>query len=132
MPVAAAVALPSRGEPDPSTQLIHAEVEGTLDLRLEGKTKKPRFLRVWAPITLKGTLAHPKPGVDAAKAAPQLGLAVAVGAVLAPLAAILPFIEPGLAKNADCAALIAEAKSQGAPVKQATVDAAAAQALAKK
>jgi uncharacterized protein involved in outer membrane biogenesis len=98
----------------------------TLDLRLEGKTKKPRFLRVWAPITLKGTLLHPKPGVDAAKAAPQIGLAVAIGAVLAPLAAILPFIEPGLAKDADCAALIEEAKTQGAPVRQATVDAAAA------
>jgi uncharacterized protein involved in outer membrane biogenesis len=98
----------------------------TLDLRLEGQTKKPRILRVWAPISLKGTLLHPKPGVDVGKAAPQLGLAVAIGAVLAPLAAILPFIEPGLAKNADCAALIGEAKAQGAPVKQATVDEAAA------
>jgi uncharacterized protein involved in outer membrane biogenesis len=100
----------------------------TVDLRLEGKSKKPRLLRIWAPITLKGSLLHPKPGVDASKAAPQLGLAVAIGAVLAPLAAILPFIEPGLAKDADCAALIGEAKAQGAPVKQATVDAAAASA----
>ena len=104
----------------------------TLDLRLEGQSKKPRLLRVWAPITLKGTLLHPKPGVDAGKAAPQLGLAVAIGAVFAPLAAILPFIEPGLAKDADCAALIGEAKAQGAPVKQATVDAAAASAPTKK
>lgn len=104
----------------------------TVDLRLEGQTKKPRFLRVWAPITLKGTLLHPKPGVDVGKAAPQLGIAAAVGAVLAPLAAILPFIEPGLAKDADCAALIGEAKSQGAPVKQAAVNAAAAAAPSKK
>jgi uncharacterized protein involved in outer membrane biogenesis len=93
----------------------------TVDLRLDGKTKKPRFLRVWAPITLKGPILHPKPGVDVGKAAPQLGLAVAVGAVVAPLAAILPFIEPGLAKDADCGSLIAEAKAQGAPVKQAAV-----------
>jgi uncharacterized protein involved in outer membrane biogenesis len=121
------------------TGVVRAQGKGTidlrnetLDLRLEGKTKKPRFLRVWAPITLKGTLLHPKPGVDVGKAAPQLGLSVAVGAVLAPLAAILPFIEPGLAKDADCAALIGEAKSQGAPVKQATVDAAADAAKAKK
>lgn len=91
----------------------------TVDLRLEGQTKKPRFLRVWAPITLKGSLLHPKPGVDVGKAAPQIGLAAAIGAVLAPLAAILPFVEPGLAKDADCAALIGEAKAQGAPVKQA-------------
>jgi len=104
----------------------------TVDLRLEGQSKKPRILRVWAPITLKGTLLHPKPGVDVGKAAPQIGLAAAIGAVFAPLAAILPFIEPGLAKDADCAALIGEAKAQGAPVKQATVNAAAASAPTKK
>jgi uncharacterized protein involved in outer membrane biogenesis len=100
--------------------------EETLDLRLDGQTKKPRLLRVWAPITLKGTLLHPKPGVDAGKAAGQLGIAVAVGAVLAPLAAILPFVEPGLAKDADCAALIGEAKSQGAPVKASAIAASVA------
>jgi len=33
--VAAAIALPSRGEPLPSVQRIHATVAGTLDLRLE-------------------------------------------------------------------------------------------------
>ena len=36
-----------------------------------------------------------------------------------PLVAILPFIDPGLAKDANCAGLIAEAKAQGAPVKTA-------------
>jgi uncharacterized protein involved in outer membrane biogenesis len=95
----------------------------TLGLRLDGSPKKPRFLRVWAPITLKGTLLHPKPGVDAGKVAGQVGLAAAIGAVLAPLAAVLPFIEPGLAKDADCAALIGEAKSQGAPVKTVATEA---------
>ncbi len=89
----------------------------TLDLRLDGSPKKPRFLRVWAPITLKGTLLNPKPGVDAGKVVGQVGIAAAIGAVLAPLAAVLPFIEPGLAKDADCAALVDEAKTQGAPVK---------------
>ena len=89
----------------------------TLDLRLDGQPKEPRFLRVWAPITLKGTILHPKAGVDAGKAAGQLGVAAAIGAVLSPLAVILPFIEPGLAKDADCAGLIGEAKAQGAPVK---------------
>ena len=34
-------------------------------------------------------------------------------------AAILPFIDPGLAKDANCAGLIAEAGRQGAPVKTA-------------
>ena len=106
------------------TGVVRAEGKGqidlkneTLDLRLDGQPKKPRLLRVWAPITLRGTLLHPALGVDASKVAGQIGLAAAVGAVMAPLAAILPFIEPGLAKDANCAGLVAEAKAQGAPVK---------------
>ena len=100
--------------------------EETLDLRLEGQTKKPRILRIWAPITLTGTLMHPKPGVDVGKVAGQIGIAAVVGAVFAPLAAILPFVEPGLAKDADCAALIGEAKAQGAPVKASAIAASVA------
>jgi uncharacterized protein involved in outer membrane biogenesis len=96
----------------------------TIDLRLDGAPKKPRILRIWSPITVTGTLLHPKLGVDAAKAAGQVGLAAAVGVVLAPLAAVLPFVEPGLAKDADCAALLGEAKSQGAPVKATSIAAA--------
>jgi hypothetical protein len=46
-----------------------------------------------------------------------VGAAVALGAVLSPLAAILPFVDPGLAKNADCAGLMHEAQSDAAPVK---------------
>jgi uncharacterized protein involved in outer membrane biogenesis len=114
------------------TSVVRAQGKGsvdlaseTLDLRLEGQTKKPRILRLWAPITLKGTLLHPQAGVDVGKAAPQLGIAVAIGAVLAPLAAILPFIEPGLAKDADCVSLVSEAKAQGAPVKPAAATPAA-------
>jgi uncharacterized protein involved in outer membrane biogenesis len=104
----------------------------TLDLRLDGQTKKPRLLRIWAPITLKGTFLQPKPGIDAGKAAGQVGIAVAVAAVLAPLAAVLPFVEPGLAKDADCAGLIGEAKAQGAPVKASAITSATAQAPQKK
>lgn len=106
------------------TGVVRAEGKGsvdlkneTVDLRLDGQSKEPRILRLWAPITLKGTLLHPKPGVDAGKAVGQVGIAAAIGAVLTPLAAILPFIEPGLAKDANCSALIQEAKAEGAPVK---------------
>lgn len=102
----------------------------TLNLRLEGQPKEPRVIRLWAPITLTGALLHPKLGVDAGKAAGQLGIAVAVGAVLAPLAAILPFIDGGLAKDADCAGLIGEAKSAGAPVKSVAAAAPPAKAAA--
>ena len=100
--------------------------EETLDLSLEGQPKKPRILRVWAPILIKGTMLHPRLGVDAAKVAGQAGIAAIVGSVLAPLAAILPFVDGGLAKDADCAALIGEAKAQGAPVKASAIAASVA------
>ncbi|HEY0342806.1 MAG TPA: hypothetical protein VGC34_18530, partial [Steroidobacteraceae bacterium] len=35
-----------------------------------------------------------------------------------PLASVLAFIDPGLAKDADCSALLAEAQQQGAPQTQ--------------
>jgi uncharacterized protein involved in outer membrane biogenesis len=113
------------------TGVVRATGKGTinlgaeqLDLRLEGQPKELRLLRIWAPITLKGTLLHPKAGVDAGKVASQVGIGVTVGALLAPLAAILPFVGPGLAKDADCVGLLSEAKSQGAPVKSSAVAAA--------
>jgi uncharacterized protein involved in outer membrane biogenesis len=86
----------------------------TLNLQLHGHPKKFELLRVRAPILVKGTLVQPKVGVDIAKAAPQVLLSTAVGVFAAPLAAIIPFVNPGLAKNADCAALTAEAKGNGA------------------
>ncbi len=88
----------------------------TVDLRLDGKSKKFRLVRLMAPITLKGRLESPKIGVDIGKAAPQVGIGAVLGVLLSPLAAVLPFIDPGLAKDADCTSLLAEAHSQGAPV----------------
>jgi uncharacterized protein involved in outer membrane biogenesis len=81
-----------------------------LNLRLDGKPRKFRLVRIGAPITLTGYLAAPKVGVDVGKAAGQLALSGVLGAVIAPLSAILPFVNPGLAHDADCTALEAEAK----------------------
>tara|TARA_R110000868_G_scaffold395710_1_gene667529 strand:- start:8228 stop:10270 length:2043 start_codon:yes stop_codon:yes gene_type:complete len=82
----------------------------TLNLRIDGETKRPRLLRVWAPITVRGALVAPKVGVDGAAVAGQVGLAGVVAALVNPLAAILPFIDPGLARDANCGALIAGAR----------------------
>jgi hypothetical protein len=38
-----------------------------------------------------------------------------MGALATPLASALAFIEPGLAKDADCGGLLAEARRYGAP-----------------
>jgi uncharacterized protein involved in outer membrane biogenesis len=89
----------------------------SLNLRLAGKPKKFRLLRLGAPITITGDLAGPRIGVDVVKAAPQAVASVAVGVFAAPLAAVLPFVSPGLAKNADCAALLAQEHALGTPLK---------------
>jgi hypothetical protein len=82
-----------------------------LDLSLQGDPKKVRLFRLRSPITLHGTLLHPAIGVKAENLAAQAGVAAALGTLLTPFAAALAFIDPGLAKNKDCAAVIAEAQA---------------------
>jgi len=89
----------------------------TLKLVLKGDTKRFRLTHVFLPITVDGHFSSPRLGVEAGPAAAQTGAALALGVVFSPLAAILPFVDPGLAKNADCQALMAEAKTDAAPVK---------------
>jgi AsmA family protein len=64
-----------------------------------------------SPITLHGTLLHPAVGVKAGNLLAQAGVAAALGTLLTPFAAAIAFIDPGLAKNKDCAAVIAEAQA---------------------
>jgi hypothetical protein len=78
----------------------------TLDLEIEGEPKEPRLVRVQAPITLEGRLRSPRVGVEAEDALDQ-GIAALLAAIAAPLATILPFIDPGLAEDVNCAALLA-------------------------
>ena len=90
-----------------------------MNLVLKGDTKKARLLHVFLPITIGGHLRSPTLGVQPAGVIAQGGAALALGALLTPLAAILPFVDPGLGKNADCSALMTEAKQTAAPVKGA-------------
>jgi hypothetical protein len=87
----------------------------TLNMQLNGAPKKFTLVRVRAPITITGPLRNPSIGVKASGAIAQGGVALALGALLTPFAAIIPFIDPGLAKNADCAAVDATAQRHGAP-----------------
>jgi uncharacterized protein involved in outer membrane biogenesis len=77
-----------------------------LDLRLRGQSKKFDPLHVRAPITLRGTLGKPSIGLDPKSLAAQGGVAAALGVLATPAAAIVAFIDPGLAKNQDCAKLL--------------------------
>ena len=91
----------------------------TLAFRMRGHPKKFQLVRLLAPITVSGPMLHPKPGVEKGQAIAQGGAALALGAVLSPLAALLPFVDAGLAKDANCQALMAQGKAAGAPVKAA-------------
>ena len=82
----------------------------TLDLKIDGESKKPRLLRLWTPILVRGKLAEPSVGVDTGAVAAQVGVTGLLVAAVAPLAALFGFIEPGLAKDANCGALIADAR----------------------
>ena len=82
----------------------------TLNLRIDGNSKKPRLLRLWTPILVRGPLTKPSVGVDTASLITQGGLTALVGAVVAPVAALFAFVDPGLAKDANCGSLIANAR----------------------
>lgn len=97
----------------------------TVDITLQGKPKHFQFLRLNAPIILSGKLAAPGLGVDSKPLIAQGAVGAGLG-LLSPFATILAFIDPGLAKDANCAGLLADAKGQGAPVKDSAVDKARA------
>ena len=91
----------------------------TLAFRMRGHPKKFQLVRLLAPITVSGPMLHPKTGVEKGQAIAQGGAALALGALLSPLAVLAPFVDAGLAKDANCGALMAEGKAAGAPVKSA-------------
>jgi len=91
-----------------------------LHLQLTGDPKKFRIGVLRTPIEITGTLRHPSVGVKASKLATQGAIAVALGAIATPFAAIAAFVDPGLNKSADCQALLADAKTLGAPLRTAT------------
>ncbi len=86
-----------------------------LDLSLTGQPKQFRFFRIKSPVEITGTLSKPKVGLKPGNTPGQVAVATALGVLATPLAAVIGFIDPGLAKNADCGGLIAEAEREGAP-----------------
>jgi uncharacterized protein involved in outer membrane biogenesis len=79
----------------------------TLKLEIDGKPKKVRLVRLDTPVTLEGPIRKPNIGIDKSDTAKQVGIAGAIATLLTPITAALAFIDPGLAKDENCAALIA-------------------------
>lgn len=84
-----------------------------LDLTLRTESKDPSLLAGQAPVTVGGPLRSPRVGVAAGPLAGRGVAAAALGALLAPVAALLVFVDPGLADDSDCAALLRTAVPSG-------------------
>jgi uncharacterized protein involved in outer membrane biogenesis len=79
----------------------------TLDLEIQGEPKEARLLSISAPISIEGRWRSPEVGVEVEDALDQGGLAAVLASLVAPIAAVLPFVDAGLADDANCAALLA-------------------------
>lgn len=96
-----------------------------LDLSIHGQPKKFHFVRVRAPVDIKGHLIKPTFAPNKGQLVKQGGIAAALGTLLTPVAAMLAFVDPGLAKDQDCSALLEEGRAQTAhPAAAGTPEAA--------
>jgi uncharacterized protein involved in outer membrane biogenesis len=86
-----------------------------LHLQIKGEPKRVRLGRLRTPIVVKGHLLDPSIGIDAGSAAKQGAVAVALGVLATPLASIIAFVDPGLAKDQNCAQMLADAENKGSP-----------------
>jgi uncharacterized protein involved in outer membrane biogenesis len=93
-----------------------------MNLSMQGDPKHLRLVRLRAPVSVTGTLADPTFGIKPEPLAIQTGAAVALGVLLTPVASVLAFVDPGLAKDKNCVAVLDEEKeatsgSENSPVK---------------
>jgi hypothetical protein len=83
-----------------------------LDMTIQGQPKKVRVVRVRAPVEIRGQLLKPSFKLETGHLLKQGAIGAALGTVLSPVAAILAFVDPGLAKDQNCAQLLAQAQQQ--------------------
>lgn len=91
----------------------------SMAFRFKGDPKKFQLVRLRIPFHVNGSIRKPQIGIEPGGAIVQAGLAAAIGAALPPLALILPFLDPGLAKDANCGAVSAQAQAKGTPIRSA-------------
>lgn len=80
-----------------------------LNGRLDAKPKDSSVFSAQIPITIRGPLKAPQVGLEGKRLGRKTLAVGALAALLNPLAALLPFIERGDARDADCRALISTA-----------------------
>jgi len=81
-------------------------------LRLVAHSKKLSLVALRGPINITGTFKDPTVMPEVRQLALRAGAAIALGALLTPPAALLALIDPGGAKDSNCAGLVNEAQQQ--------------------
>lgn len=81
-----------------------------INAKLDAKPKDNSLLALRVPVVVSGRLKEPKVGLDAERTLSRGAAAVALGVLLTPFAAILPFIESGDAENANCRELLSRTR----------------------
>jgi uncharacterized protein involved in outer membrane biogenesis len=78
----------------------------SLDLAFRGSPKKMRLGRVRSPLLVRGPLRSPSFSLNKSHLLAQTGEAALLGVALTPMAAALALVDPGLARDANCAELV--------------------------
>jgi uncharacterized protein involved in outer membrane biogenesis len=78
-------------------------------LKIHPQTKGLRLLSLRSPLHIAGTFKKPDIGVDKGPVALKAGAAIALGAVAAPLAALVALIHPGADAQSPCGTLTSAA-----------------------
>jgi len=81
-----------------------------LDLTMQGAPKAIRLVRLRSPVEIRGWLLEPTVRLETGHLLKQGAIGATLGTLLTPPAAILAFVDPGLAKDQDCVRLLAQAQ----------------------
>lgn len=81
-----------------------------LNLTMRPQTKSLRIFSLRSPLHLQGTFSKPDVSVDKGVLAMKAGGAIALAAVAAPIAALLPLINTGPGQDSACGKLLADAR----------------------
>jgi AsmA family protein len=87
----------------------------SLHLRLVSQSKGFSLASLRGPIAVTGSFMHPVLKPEMGAAAVRGGLAVALGVATAGLGALVPLVDFGRAGDSNCAALVGQARAEGAP-----------------
>jgi len=87
-----------------------------LDLTMQGAPKAIRLVRLRSPVEIRGQLLEPTVRLETGHLLKQGAIGATLGTLLTPPAAILAFVDPGLAKDQDCVRLLAQAQGSSGSV----------------